>query len=393
MVQHEASRNRNCLSCNKTFIFKMNVHSSSGLLLSLQHRTWTTFRIRNDPSRFMNKQSNSVIQSEFVLSQRSVTFEKPPTAHTSPVKKLFTVLIQTDFGLEALEANSAGIKDINKARRIFQTARAKAVNTVQKRLATLVPYGITKVKTVFIAWIVRRRGTFTLPGVLFHPHPLLRIIIITCSLVCLVTQAVPCIRMKATMPFLTTTAVSHFPLQTSLAVATAAFLVKIWLSLILLEKYIHVSRRSAPCCDEQVVAAPWKRTSVFLQRGGAVQERWVLKHILNVFNPFCLDIIAFPNLFQLSQDPEPSVIQGVPFPLLRIKHHFDERNILQENFSIFELSKCLKQRNSVVKFGCKYVLRETYFWRFQKNEVSKIHRDIVVVMALSSANDKDVVQE
>lgn len=65
-----------------------------------------------------------------MLSQRSVTFEKPPTAHTSPVKKLFAVLIQTDFGLEALEANAAGIKDINKARRIFQTARAKAVNTV-----------------------------------------------------------------------------------------------------------------------------------------------------------------------------------------------------------------------------------------------------------------------
>lgn len=71
-----------------------------------------------------------MVQSKFVLSKSGVTFEKPSTSYTGPVEKLFTVLIQADFGLEALKTNATCIQDIYKSRWIPQTASANAVDTL-----------------------------------------------------------------------------------------------------------------------------------------------------------------------------------------------------------------------------------------------------------------------
>lgn len=65
-----------------------------------------------------------------MLSQSGMSFKKPSTSHTGPVEKLFTVLIQTDFGLKTLKTNATSVQDIYKTRWIPQTAGANAIDTL-----------------------------------------------------------------------------------------------------------------------------------------------------------------------------------------------------------------------------------------------------------------------
>lgn len=67
-------------------------------------------------------------QSQLVLAQSRMASKKPSTSDTGPVKKLFAVLIKTNFGPEALEANTTSIEIIYEPRGISQATGTNAVD-------------------------------------------------------------------------------------------------------------------------------------------------------------------------------------------------------------------------------------------------------------------------